>query len=163
MAQDVTSAARAMHSASSSQSFARNAVQAQVSAASRLPRLQGNGFSTSAAAAAKPAAAHEPSHMSEASSSPSWNDEEDMFITQQSQDTTKPFRLHGKFVSGYASRKPPFGFNGLGEMVYQTRYARVLPDGSKEQWHQTVERVVNGTYNMQVSYDVLMGRRAGSD
>lgn len=26
---------------------------------------------------------------------------------------------------------------------------RVLPDGSKEQWWQTVERVVNGTYNMQ--------------
>lgn len=33
--------------------------------------------------------------------------------------------------------------------MYLTRYARVLPDGTREKWHQTVERVVNGTMRMQ--------------
>lgn len=52
------------------------------------------------------------------------------------------FRLSPAFVAKYASTPPPFGFNGLGEFVYQTRYARVLPDGSKESWFQTVVRCV---------------------
>ena len=43
----------------------------------------------------------------------------------------------------------PFGFNGLGEFVFATRYARLLPGGGSETWVDTVERVVNGTYNMQ--------------
>lgn len=52
------------------------------------------------------------------------------------------FSLRGDFVAGYASKPAPFGFNGLGELVYQRTYARPLPDGSGfEQWHQTVERV----------------------
>ena len=44
---------------------------------------------------------------------------------------------------------PKFGFNGLGELVYIRTYARKLPDGSLEKWHETVERVVNGTFNLQ--------------
>ncbi|KAJ1631247.1 hypothetical protein T492DRAFT_906118 [Pavlovales sp. CCMP2436] len=46
-----------------------------------------------------------------------------------------PFRLPASFVDSYASRKPDFGFNGLGTLV--------------EQWLETVERVVNGTFNTQ--------------
>ena len=46
-------------------------------------------------------------------------------------------------------QKPPFGFNGLGELVYQRTYSRTMDDGTKEQWYQTVARVVQGTYNMQ--------------
>ncbi len=60
-----------------------------------------------------------------------------------------PFALSAKFLAGYRERKPKFGFNGLGELVYQRTYSRTLEDGSKEQWWQTVARVVNGTYNMQ--------------
>lgn len=59
------------------------------------------------------------------------------------------FRLSPGFVDKFRTKAPPFGFNGLGEFVYATRYARVMADGSKEQWYQTVERVVNGTYSMQ--------------
>lgn len=59
------------------------------------------------------------------------------------------FRLRDSFVSTYAAQHPPFGFNGLGELVYSRTYARMLPDGSKERWHQTVERVVNGTFRLQ--------------
>lgn len=75
------------------------------------------------------------------------NEEENLFIRQQASE--KKFKLSPRFIERYATMTPPFGFNGLGEFVFQTRYARVLPDGSKEQWYQTVERVVNGTYNMQ--------------
>jgi hypothetical protein len=48
--------------------------------------------------------------------------------------------LSPAFVKRFTPVAPPFGFNGLGEFVYQTRYARVLPDGKKEQWYQTVVR-----------------------
>jgi len=41
------------------------------------------------------------------------------------------------------------GFQGLGELVYRRTYSRIRPDGRNENWHETVERVVNGTYSMQ--------------
>lgn len=59
------------------------------------------------------------------------------------------FELSKGFVNSYANRKPPFGFNGLGELVYLRTYSRVKPDGSKEKWFETIERVVNGTYSLQ--------------
>lgn len=59
------------------------------------------------------------------------------------------FRLSKTFVDSYADRQPPFGFNGLGELVYLRTYSRLKDDGSQERWHETVERVVNGTYSMQ--------------
>jgi ribonucleotide reductase alpha subunit len=62
---------------------------------------------------------------------------------------TTPFRLDPAFVASYAKKKPPFGFNGLGELVYLRTYSRKKADGSKERWFETVERVVNGTYTMQ--------------
>ncbi|TYZ57362.1 hypothetical protein PybrP1_012962 [[Pythium] brassicae (nom. inval.)] len=60
-----------------------------------------------------------------------------------------PFALDKRFVAGFAERQPPFGFNGLGELVYMRTYSRVKRDGSKEKWFETVERVVNGTFRMQ--------------
>jgi ribonucleotide reductase class II len=62
---------------------------------------------------------------------------------------TSPFRLDPTFVASYKDREPPFGFNGLGLLVYLRTYSRVKPDGGKEQWYETIERVVNGCYNMQ--------------
>lgn len=59
------------------------------------------------------------------------------------------FKLSKSFVEGYKSKKPPFGFNGLGELVYMRTYSRVKEDGSNEKWFETIERVVNGTYSMQ--------------
>jgi adenosylcobalamin-dependent ribonucleoside-triphosphate reductase len=59
------------------------------------------------------------------------------------------FRLSEKFVEGYKKIHPPFGFNGLGELVYQRTYSRIKSDGTNEEWFETIERVVNGTYTMQ--------------
>lgn len=59
------------------------------------------------------------------------------------------FRLDSAFVSTYANKTAPFGFGGLGEFVYLRTYSRIKPDGDKERWFETVERVVNGIYTMQ--------------
>jgi len=70
-------------------------------------------------------------------------------LDDSSDSSHSKFRLSPRFVDKWRAVPPPFGFNGLGEFVYHTRYARMKADGSKEKWHETVERVVNGTYNMQ--------------
>ncbi|KAG2172749.1 hypothetical protein INT43_000096 [Umbelopsis isabellina] len=62
---------------------------------------------------------------------------------------TKDFKLSKQFLDKYKDAVPPFGFNGLGEIVYRRTYSRLKDDGEREQWWETVERVVNGTYNMQ--------------
>ena len=61
----------------------------------------------------------------------------------------KKFSLDKSFVNKYSKLKAPFGFNGFGELVYMRTYSRIKDDGYNEQWHDTVERVVNGVYNMQ--------------
>jgi len=63
--------------------------------------------------------------------------------------TDTVFRLSDEFIANYADRKPPFGFNGLGELVYLRTYSRIKEDGTQEQWYETVRRVVEGTYTMQ--------------
>tara|TARA_R110000824_G_scaffold102566_3_gene244019 strand:+ start:380 stop:2389 length:2010 start_codon:yes stop_codon:yes gene_type:complete len=61
----------------------------------------------------------------------------------------KPFKLSDKFIDGYKRKRAPFGFNGLGELVYMRTYSRLKDDGKNEMWWETVQRVVEGTYNMQ--------------
>ena len=68
-----------------------------------------------------------------------------------------PFRINGEFVQRYAHIKPPFGFNGFGETVFMRTYSRLMDDGRNEQWKDTIERVVNGTYNMQKRWIVDRG------
>ena len=52
------------------------------------------------------------------------------------------FALNKDFVNGYSSKKEPFGFNGLGSLVYHRTYSRVKSDGTKEQWFDMCERVM---------------------
>lgn len=59
------------------------------------------------------------------------------------------FRLTDTFLDKYKRQKPPFGFNGLGELVYLRTYSRVKQNGENEKWWETVQRVVEGTFNMQ--------------
>jgi len=61
----------------------------------------------------------------------------------------KPFELDKSFVIKHGKLTPPFGFNGFGEAVYMRTYSRIKDDNSNEQWYETIERVVNGTYNLQ--------------
>ena len=59
------------------------------------------------------------------------------------------FTLSEKFINKFKRKKPPFGFNGLGELVYMRTYSRIKDDGKNERWWETVRRVVEGTYTMQ--------------
>ena len=61
----------------------------------------------------------------------------------------KRFSLSDNFIEGYRRKRAPFGFNGLGELVYMRTYSRIKDDGKNEMWWETVQRVVQGTYNMQ--------------
>ena len=61
----------------------------------------------------------------------------------------KRFMLSDNFLDGYRRKRAPFGFNGLGELVYMRTYSRIKDDGKNEMWWETVRRVVEGTYNMQ--------------
>jgi ribonucleoside-triphosphate reductase (thioredoxin) len=59
------------------------------------------------------------------------------------------FSLDPAFVSRYVEKPAPFGFNGLGELVYLRTYSRLKPNGENEKWHETIQRVVEGTYALQ--------------
>ncbi len=62
------------------------------------------------------------------------------------------FKLSEKFINKYKRKRPPFGFNGLGELVYMRTYSRIKEDGKNERWWETIRRVVEGTYSMQMSW-----------
>jgi ribonucleoside-triphosphate reductase (thioredoxin) len=59
------------------------------------------------------------------------------------------FKLDDDFVDQYKDIRPSFGFNGLGLLTYYRTYSRLKPDGSNEQWYETVRRVVEGAYSLQ--------------
>lgn len=71
------------------------------------------------------------------------------------------FRLSDRFLSRFKGTKPPFGFGGLGELVYQRTYSRVKPNGENEQWWETCRRVVEGCYRMQERH--IRGHNLGWD
>jgi hypothetical protein len=58
------------------------------------------------------------------------------------------FTLDPALVEEYRNKKPPFGFNGLGEVVYLRTYAREKDNGQSEVWVDTVERVVKGVFEV---------------
>jgi len=62
------------------------------------------------------------------------------------------FKLSENFINKYKRKRPPFGFNGLGELVYMRTYSRIKEDGKNERWWETVKRVVEGTYSMQKNW-----------
>ena len=62
------------------------------------------------------------------------------------------FKLSENFINKYKRKRPPFGFNGLGELVYMRTYSRIKEDGKNERWWETIRRVVEGTYSMQMSW-----------
>lgn len=63
------------------------------------------------------------------------------------------FRLPEDFIGLYANRVVDWGFpcgggNSLGEINFLDKYSRLKPDGTKERWHETCRRVVEGTYTI---------------
>ena len=50
------------------------------------------------------------------------------------------FKLSENFINKYKRRKAPFGFNGLGELVYMRTYSRIKENGKNEDGGKTVQR-----------------------
>lgn len=59
------------------------------------------------------------------------------------------FSLDNKFLKQYEHKRPNFGFNGLGELVFYRTYSRIKQDGSKESFFDCIKRVVEGCYEIQ--------------
>ena len=62
---------------------------------------------------------------------------------------TGPFKLTDAFTKKYSRKKPEFG--PLGEFVFKRTYSR-KSKGRMESFQQTIQRVVEGTYNIQKNH-----------
>ena len=60
--------------------------------------------------------------------------------------------IDDQFVASYANRPVPWGFNGMGEIVFLRTYSRTKDDGTIETWAETIQRVVNGAVEIGVPY-----------
>ena len=62
--------------------------------------------------------------------------------------------LAPSFLASYVNKQVPWGFNGLGYVVYKRTYARVLDEQTKEteEWWQTVARCINGAQKIGAGY-----------
>lgn len=58
------------------------------------------------------------------------------------------------FIQKYKDKKPNWGFNGLGYIVYKRTYARIVDENTKqtEEWHQTLQRCINGAQKIGAQY-----------
>ncbi len=65
-----------------------------------------------------------------------------------------PFKFEESFLNRYRGKDPKFGFNGLGELVYRRTYSRLDHEtGKKEEWEDTIERVVKGSMDMYYTHN----------
>ncbi len=65
--------------------------------------------------------------------------------------STQPI-LSEEFINSYKDKTVPWGYNGLGYVVYKRTYSRQKSDGAKEEWHETVGRCVNGAQKIGAEY-----------
>jgi ribonucleoside-triphosphate reductase len=60
--------------------------------------------------------------------------------------------LDQSFVDSYSLKTAPWGFNGMGEVVFLRTYSRKKDDGTNETWTETLQRVINGAHEIGVDY-----------
>ena len=60
--------------------------------------------------------------------------------------------LEQQFVDSYSQKTAPWGFNGLGEIVYLRTYSRKKDSGELETWPETIQRTINGAMEIGVPY-----------
>lgn len=57
-----------------------------------------------------------------------------------------------EFLSKYKDKVAPWGFNGLGYVVYKRTYSRVMENGESEEWPNTIQRCINGAQKIGAQY-----------
>ena len=80
-----------------------------------------------------------------------------IFDLTASDRKVRVFSLNPTFIDQFRGKQPKWGYNGLGEFVFKRTYARNLPDGTSEEFWQTVQRVVEGCFNIQKVHCRQMG------
>ena len=60
--------------------------------------------------------------------------------------------IDDEFIASYANKPVPWGFNGMGEIVFLRTYGRLKENGDIETWAETIQRVVNGAVAIGVPY-----------
>ena len=61
--------------------------------------------------------------------------------------------LTNDFINGYNTKTPPWGFGGLGEIVYLRTYSRKIESLNRnETWVETVKRIVDGAVEIGVPF-----------
>jgi ribonucleoside-triphosphate reductase len=64
------------------------------------------------------------------------------------------FKLNDNSCKILKEKKPDFGFNGLGELVFYRTYSRRKEDGTQEDWADTIIRVVNGIFSIRKDHSI---------
>lgn len=67
-------------------------------------------------------------------------------------------RLSDEFLSQYKGRHPKWGFDGLGYVIYLRTYARKKPDGTLEDWWETVRRFTEGNFRIEAKRLAELGK-----
>lgn len=63
-----------------------------------------------------------------------------------------PVSITDDFLRTYGDKTPPWGFNGMGEIVFLRTYSRKKENGDTETWAETIQRVINGAVRIGVPY-----------
>ncbi len=71
--------------------------------------------------------------------------------------TNPKFRLTQNFLEQYEGKQPNWGFGDLSYFTYKRTYSRVKEDGSNEEFFDTVKRVVEGCYQIQLDHCMKNG------
>jgi ribonucleotide reductase alpha subunit len=67
--------------------------------------------------------------------------------------------LSKEFLDQYKEKKINWGFGGLGYIIFKDKYARLKPDGTKEEWHETIERCIRGAQKIGAKYTIEEAER----
>jgi hypothetical protein len=60
--------------------------------------------------------------------------------------------LDSEFLNSYSQKPVPWGFNGLGEIVFLRTYSRPKENGDNETWTEALARVINGAVDVGVPF-----------
>jgi len=61
--------------------------------------------------------------------------------------------LTNEFINSYYTQTPPWGFGGLGEIVYLRTYSRKIENENRgETWIETIKRVIDGAVEIGVPF-----------
>lgn len=60
--------------------------------------------------------------------------------------------LSKEFLKKYENKVPPFGYKGLGFVVFKRTYSREKSDNTSETWIETISRCINGAQGIGADY-----------